>query len=152
MKRCIQDDKLESEIAAWNKRAQMTPEQDIEKEEPAPVECKQRRRSLLLIGVRLLLGHNGWSTTITVSEVTVMLESYGLATVFDSIKNGSQFPHFILAGEVMCPSWGYRVSGNMFGKTFRQTRRFFDAKMDSNHHPTLLESAALPIRAADPCG
>ena len=63
MKRCIQDDKLESEIAAWNKRAQMTPEQDIEKEEPAPVECKQRRRSLLLIGVRLLLGHNGWTPT-----------------------------------------------------------------------------------------
>lgn len=152
MKRCIHDDKLESEIAAWNKRSQMTPEQDIEKEEPAPVEWQAETQEFVVNWCQVIIRTQWMEHDDHGSEVTVMLESYGLATVFDSIKNGLQFPHFILAGEVMCPSWGYRVSVNIFSKTFRQTRRFFDAKMDSNHHTTLLESAALPIRAADPCG
>ena len=100
MKRCIHDDKLESEIAAWNKRAQMTPEQDIEKEEPAPVEWQAETQEFVVNWCQVIIRTQWMEHDDHGSEVTVM----------------------------------------------------FDAKMDSNHHTTLLESAALPIRAADPCG
>ena len=123
MKHCINDDKLESEIAAWNKRAPSVPVLCVKKEEkPAPVEWQAETQEFVINGCQVIVRTRWKECDDHRLEVAVMLESDRAAHGCDSIKIGLQFPKSLFIGELLHAIWGFKVQEPVSGKHSGRSR------------------------------
>ena len=131
MKHCINDDKLESEIAAWNKRAPSVPVLCVKKEEkPAPVEWQAETQEFVINGCQVIVRTRWKECDDHRLEVAVMLESDRAAHGCDSIKIGLQFPKSLFIGELLHAIWGSKVQEPVSGKTFRKVTVKFTGSLN----------------------
>ena len=131
MKHCINDDKLESEIAAWNKRAPSVPVLCVKKEEkPAPVEWQAETQEFVINGCQVIVRTQWKECDDHGLEVAVMLESDRAAHGCDSIKIGLQFPNSLFIGELLHAIWGFKVQEPVSGKTFRKVTVKFTGSLN----------------------
>ena len=131
MKHCINDDKLESEIAAWNKRAPSVPVLCVKKEEkPAPVEWQAETQEFVINGCQVIVRTRWKECDDHGLEVAVMLESDRAAHGCDSIKIGLQFPKSLFIGERLHAIWGFKVQEPVSGKTFRKVTVKFTGSLN----------------------
>ena len=131
MKHCVQDDKLEAEIAAWNKRVPSTPVPCVKKEEkPAPVEWQAETQEFVINGCQVIVRTQWKECDDHRLEVAVMLESDRAAHGCDSIKIGLQFPKSLFIGELLHAIWGFKVQEPVSGKTFRKVTVKFTGSLN----------------------
>ena len=131
MKHCVNDDKLESEIAAWNKRAPSVPVLCVKKEEkPAPVEWQAETQEFVINGCQVIVRTRWKECDDHRLEVAVMLESDRAAHGCDSIKIGLQFPKSLFIGELLHAIWGFKVQEPVSGKTFRKVTVKFTGSLN----------------------
>ena len=131
MKHCVNDDKLEAEIAAWNKRAPSVPVLCVKKEEkPAPVEWQAETQEFVINGCQVIVRTRWKECDDHGLEVAVMLESDRAAHGCDSIKIGLQFPKSLFIGELLHAIWGFKVQEPVSGKTFRKVTVKFTGSLN----------------------
>ena len=131
MKHCVNDDKLEAEIAAWNKRVPSTPVPCVKKEpEPAPVEWQAETQEFVINGCQVIVRTRWKECDDHGLEVAVMLESDRAAHGCDSIKIGLQFPKSLFIGELLHAIWGFKVQEPVSGKTFRKVTVNFTGSLN----------------------
>ena len=131
MKHCVNDDKLEAEIAAWNRRVPSTPVPCVKKEEkPAPVEWQAETQEFVINGCQVIVRTRWKECDDHRLEVAVMLESDRAAHGCDSIKIGLQFPKSLFIGELLHAIWGFKVQEPVSGKTFRKVTVKFTGSLN----------------------